>query len=133
MKPKIDLIELSVRESEQVEWKENVADVDDVLKTLTAFANDLQNLGGGYIVCGAAEKTDENGFQRVAFPGLTSSRFKDIENKVMRDAREKIDPAVVPLVEEVPGELSEGRVLVFIVPATGSAHSYRASGKDTSK
>lgn len=32
--------ELAHRESEQVKWKENVADVDDVVATLSAFAND---------------------------------------------------------------------------------------------
>jgi ATP-dependent DNA helicase RecG len=43
----VNLNELANRESERIEWKENVADVDDVVATLSAFANDLQNLGGG--------------------------------------------------------------------------------------
>ena len=42
MRPAIDLKLLSQRESEQVEWKENVADPDDVVATLCAFANDLR-------------------------------------------------------------------------------------------
>ena len=46
----IDLKELSVRESERVEWKENVADIADVVSTIVAFANDISNLGGGYVV-----------------------------------------------------------------------------------
>ncbi|WP_316887227.1 AlbA family DNA-binding domain-containing protein [Ralstonia flatus] len=52
----IDLKELATRESERVEWKENVADIPDLVRTACAFANDYSNLGGGYIVCGAAEK-----------------------------------------------------------------------------
>ena len=32
----------------------------------SAFANDLQNLGGGYVVCGAKEEKDENGFPTQA-------------------------------------------------------------------
>ena len=44
MSGRIDLVELSRRESEQTEWKENVADPDAVVATLAAFANDLQNL-----------------------------------------------------------------------------------------
>ncbi len=36
MTPRIDLQELAGRESEQTEWKENVADVDDVVATLSA-------------------------------------------------------------------------------------------------
>jgi ATP-dependent DNA helicase RecG len=130
MSSHIDLKTLAARESEQVEWKKNVSDVEDVLRTITAFSNDLQNLGGGYIVCGAEETKDEHGFQKVLYPGLSSARLKELEGKVMADCRTKIDPAVVPLVEELPGDSEERRVLVFIVPATGSAHSYRASGKD---
>ena len=53
MSARIDLEELAKRASEQTEWKANVADANDVVATLCAFANDLQNLGGGYGVCGA--------------------------------------------------------------------------------
>ena len=52
---KIDLKELAARESERIEWKEDVADIDSVIRTAVAFANDIANLGGGYIVCGARE------------------------------------------------------------------------------
>lgn len=132
MTPKINLKELASRESEQVEWKKNVADIDNVLRTVAAFANDFQNLGGGYVVCGAEESKDEHGFQKVDFPGLTSARFKEIEGQVLHDARNKIDPPVTPLVEEIPGSEEGKRVLVFIVPASSYAHAYRSSGKDSS-
>ena len=69
--PVIDLTQLATRESEQVEWKENVADIDDVVEALCAFANDLANLGGGYVVCGAQEVRDEHGFPRMVRTGLT--------------------------------------------------------------
>ncbi len=132
MKTKIDLKELASRESEQVEWKKNVANIEDVIRTVTAFSNDFQNMGGGYVVCGAEETKDEHGFQKVTYPGLTSGRLKEIEGKVMSDARNKIDPAVTPIVVELPGENEGYRVLVFIIPATGHAHSYRPSGKESS-
>ncbi len=132
MNSKVDLKQLAKRESEQVEWKKNVADISDLIRTVTAFSNDFQNMGGGYIVCGAEETKDEHGFQKVLYPGLTSSRLKEIEGKVMSDSREKVDPPVIPIVEEIDGEIDGQRVLVFIIPATGSAHCYRASGKDSS-
>jgi predicted HTH transcriptional regulator len=47
----IDLKELSIRESEKVEWKENGDDKDivkSIVKTISAFANDIANTGGGY-------------------------------------------------------------------------------------
>ena len=40
----LDLAEIAARESEQVEWKEDVADWHDVVRTLVAFANDLAGL-----------------------------------------------------------------------------------------
>lgn len=69
----VDLELLARRESEQTEWKENVADVNDVVRTLCAFANDISNLGGGYVVCGAAEHKDNHGFPMLVRTGLTST------------------------------------------------------------
>jgi ATP-dependent DNA helicase RecG len=127
----IDLIELSARESERVEWKENVANIHQLIKTIVAFANDISNLGGGYVVCGAREGQDEHGFQQVIFTGLTSSRLKEIEGKVLRDCRTKVTPPIIPVAEEIPVN-EDRRIIVFIVPATGNAHSYRAGKKDSS-
>jgi hypothetical protein len=64
---KIDLKELSVRGSERVEWKENGDDFEvckSIAKTVSASANDISNLGGGYIVCGATEGEDGCGFTK---------------------------------------------------------------------
>ena len=49
----VDLKELSLRESEKVEWKENGSDrnvVKSIVKAISAFANDIENMGGGYVV-----------------------------------------------------------------------------------
>lgn len=128
----VDLKELSVRESERVEWKENVASISDVVETIVAFANDISNLGGGYVVCGAKEGKDEAGFQKVFHIGLTANRLKEIEGAVLSECREKVSPAIIPITEEIPITDSEKRILVFLVPATGQAHNYRSSGKDAS-
>lgn len=127
----IDLKDLAQRESERVEWKENVADIEDVIKTSVAFANDFSNLGGGYVVCGAKEIKDEHGFQKLVEIGLTSSKLKEIEGKVLTDLREKVYPPIVPLTEELTVS-EDRRILVFIIPSSKNAHSYRASGKDAS-
>lgn len=124
---KIDLKELASRESEQVEWKENVADVEDVARTIAAFANDYSNLGGGYVVCGAKEARGEHGFQKMEIPGPTAGRLKEVEGRVMALCREKIHPPVTPLLEELPAAMVDRRILVFIVPATGDAHTFRAT------
>lgn len=131
---RIDLRELATRESERVEWKENVADLHDLVRTAVALANDYSNLGGGYIVCGAHEVKDEHGFQAVEIVGLGSSRFREIEGVLMSHCREKVDPPIVPVIEEerIDGD-PERRILVFIIASTGYAHCYRADGSDSSK
>ena len=123
--PGIDLTELATRESEQVEWKENVADIDDVVEVLCAFANDLANLGGGYVVCGAREIRDEHGFPRMMRTGLTADRLKEVEGRVLTRCRERIAPPLTPLVTELPADTADRRVLVFTQPATTAAHTFR--------
>ncbi|HRX76961.1 MAG TPA: hypothetical protein P5342_05825, partial [Candidatus Cloacimonadota bacterium] len=86
----IDLDELLSRENERVEWKENVADIDSVIKTIVAFSNDFSNLGGGYVVCGARESKDEYGFPSVHLVGLDSVRYQEIENRTINDLRSKV-------------------------------------------
>jgi ATP-dependent DNA helicase RecG len=121
----IDLKTLSVRESDQVEWKENVADIDDVVETLSAFANDWSNLGGGYVVCGAKEEKDEHGFPRLLNTGLSAERFKEVEGKVLTACRDRVSPPIVPFVQELASKTPDRRILVFIMPATRSAHLFR--------
>lgn len=122
---RIDLKDLAIRESEQVEWKENVADIDDVVATLCAFANDLANLGGGYVVCGAREAKDPHGFPVLVQTGLTATRLKEIEGKVMARCRERVSPSIAPLVDELPAADPERRILLFTMPASTTAHQFR--------
>lgn len=125
MTPRINLEELASRESEQTEWKENVADVDDVVATLCAFANDLQNLGGGTVVCGAREQKDAQGFPQFVRIGLTANRLKEIENTVLTRCRERVSPPITPIVDELPSDTNDRRILVFLQPTTGTAHTFR--------
>jgi ATP-dependent DNA helicase RecG len=121
----IDIQQLSVRESEQTEWKENVADIDDVVATLSAFANDLQNLGGGYVVCGAREAKDPHGFPVLVRTGLAASRLREVENQVLAKCRDLVSPRITPMVSELPSDEDSRRILVFIQPSTAHAHSFR--------
>ncbi|WP_437624681.1 ATP-binding protein [Sorangium sp. So ce1151] len=129
MTARIDLVELARRESEQTEWKENVADVNDVVETLSAFANDLQNLGGGYVVCGAKEEKDESGFPKLLRTGLTAARLKEVENTVLTRCMDRVSPPLAPLVEELESDDPQRRILVFLQPATGSAHTFRRNNE----
>ncbi|WP_186126134.1 ATP-binding protein [Burkholderia gladioli] len=128
----VDLNSLLLRESEQVEWKENIADIDDVVATICAFANDWSNLGGGYVVCGAAEKKDAHGFPAVELVGLTSARLREVEGKVLTACRDRVFPGIVPLVHEMEGPTPDKRILVFIVASTSHVHTFRR-GDDSGK
>lgn len=125
----IDLKTLATRESEKVEWKENGDDkniIQSIVKTISAFANDLSNLGGGYVVCGAKEMKDEYGFPKVDFKGLSADKLKEIEGKVLQHCRDYINPAVVPIVHELENPLDlRTRILVFVIVASYDAHIYR--------
>jgi predicted HTH transcriptional regulator len=125
----VDLKELSSRESERVEWKENGEDknvVNSIVKTISAFANDIANFGGGYVICGAKETKDEFGFPKVLYTGLSSEKLKEIEGKVLQHCRDYISPSVAPIVQELdnPDDKST-RILVFIILASPDAHTYR--------
>jgi len=130
----IDLNILAKHESESVEWKEHGDDpnvTQSIVKTIAAFANDIANTGGGYVVCGAKESKDEYGFPKVLFTGLFPNRFAEIENTVLAWCRDRISPSLAPKVvplenPEVPGT----RILVFVVHATEDAHTFRDKEKN---
>ena len=125
----IDLKELSKRESERVEWKEKGDDkniVKSIVKTISAFANDIANVGGGYVVCGAKETKDDFGFPKVIYTGLSADRLKEIEGKVLAHCRDNVSPSIAPLVQEMDNpEDKTTKILVFIIMASPQAHTYR--------
>jgi ATP-dependent DNA helicase RecG len=83
-----------------------------VLKTLCAFANDLQNLNGGYVVIGVAE---ENGVATRPVRGLDDASL-DAARTWLRGHCNQIEPAYVP-VFDTP-EIDGHRVLVLWAPAS---------------
>jgi ATP-dependent DNA helicase RecG len=50
-----ELITGKIFESERLEFKEGF-NPDAIIKTICAFANDINNWGGGYIIIGIKEK-----------------------------------------------------------------------------
>ncbi len=125
--------ELSIRESERVEWKENGDDKDivqNIVKTISAFANDIGNVGGGYVVCGAREGKDDYGFPKVFYKGLTPEKIQEITGKVTQHCRDYISPSISPLVTELDHpEDGSKRILVFTIVASPDAHIYRDGQK----
>ncbi|MBK8256124.1 MAG: ATP-binding protein [Polyangiaceae bacterium] len=123
-----DVEALLKAEGPHIEWKENVADVEEVVQTLCAFANDHRNTGvGGHVVCGIRE-AKEHGFKKAEIAGLTSDRFNKLSNAVMTTCTRHVYPAISPSVTSYPVESDPTRrVLVFYQPATGNSHMFRSS------
>jgi ATP-dependent DNA helicase RecG len=92
-------------------WDEQVTG-HQVIKVLCSFANDLQNLNGGYVLIGVAEKEG-----RAVRPvvGLNDSEI-DAAQKWLRGNCNRIDPLFMPVFDVV--EIDEKKVLVLWAPAS---------------
>ena len=84
-----------------------------VVKTICAFANDFQSLGGGYVVIGVAEP-DAAGSKRVT--GLSEQDLDDAQRWLRGRCQGDIKPALVPVLSP---EVVDGRN-VLVVRVLGS-------------
>jgi ATP-dependent DNA helicase RecG len=92
----------------------------DVLHTLCAFANDLHNLGGGYVVIGVAE---QDGRPVLPPVGLDPARLDAIQKELLNLGHTAITPPYHPLA--VPVE-RDGRWILVIWAPGGQTRPYRA-------
>lgn len=97
-------------EWERLEFKKGW-NPEDVLHSMCAFANDLHNWGGGYIIIGVAE---ENGQPILPPLGLQPNQLDSIQKKVV-ELGNKILPNYFPVMQ--PYQLDEKQILVLWCPA----------------
>ena len=117
-----DLLHQRSVESARVEfkasWNERVT-AGQVLRTVCAFANDLQNLNGGYVLIGIAEQDS----RAVLPPAGLSDADVDAAQRWLRGRCKALQPGYEPVFSP---ELIEGRhVLVVWAPAS-AARPHRA-------
>jgi ATP-dependent DNA helicase RecG len=94
-----------------------------ILKTICAFANDLQNLNGGYIVIGIAE---QNGRALLPPRGLDPDELDEIQ-KWIRGNCNRIDPEYQPVISP---ELFDGKYLLALwVPGSETRPHKAPDGK----
>ncbi len=110
-----DMLHCSGVESARVEfkagWDEKTTGFQ-VLKTICAFANDLQNLNGGYIVIGVAE---QNGCAVLPPQGIAPEKLDGIQRWIRGNCN-RIDPEYQPVMSP---EIVDGKhILVVWVPAS---------------
>ncbi len=111
-----DLLNKRKIESNRIEFKTGW-NPDKIYHSICAFANDRDNIGGGYILIGVEE---ENGIAKRPVRGLQTNDIDDIQ-KEMVGFNNRINPFYMPHVdvEEVDGQ----NILVVWVPA-GSYRPY---------
>jgi ATP-dependent DNA helicase RecG len=99
-------------------WDEYIK--DDVVHTVCAFANDLLNLNGGYVILGIEE---ENGRPVLPPRGLDADNIDLIQRHIIGACKGSISPSYLPLlfVEEYQGKA----ILVMWAPA-GDNRPYEA-------
>ncbi len=112
-----ELIHGSTVEWERIEFKEGW-NPEKILHTLCAFANDINNWGGGYLIIGIAENQG-----RAVLPpkGLDINELDKIQ-KDLHQLCHKIIPAYFPVVE--PYEIEGQHILVIWAPG-GETRPYK--------
>lgn len=114
-----ELIHGSTVEWERIEFKEGW-NPEIILHTICAFANDVNNWGGGYLIIGI---TEENGRAVLPPKGLDVGELDNIQKK-LHELCHKIVPAYIPVV--APYKIEGKHILVVWVPG-GETRPYKAA------
>lgn len=111
-----DLLNKRKVESTRIEFKSGW-NPDKIYHTICAFATDLENIGGGYILVGVEE---ENGIAKRPVKGLDEAEIDGIlKDMVGYDA--KISPAYM---SKVSPEVVDGKTILVIWAPAGSNRPY---------
>lgn len=113
-----DLINHQIIESNRIEFKSGF-NPDPIIRSICAFANDIDNTGGGYIIIGIEE---ENGCVKYPVKGIDKSSIDSIQKK-LREYCHYIEPLYEPVVEPV---LYQGAYVIVIWVSGGFGRPYKA-------
>ena len=103
------LLSGNVVEWARIEFKETW-DAEASLKTICAFANDIDNWGGGYLVIGVEDKDGKPTNLIGVAPEKIDSYLKDMLNKC-----KKIQPEYMPITEVVDYENKKFIVVWYLL------------------
>ena len=92
---------------------------EDVIHSLCAYANDINNWDGGYVIIGVEE---ENGKAKLPPIGLQVQELDAIQKKLI-ELSYKLSPIYVPVFQ--PYLMNERHILVVFAPA-GDNRPYKA-------
>lgn len=114
-----DLVNQRVVESTRIEFKEDWVP-NAIIHTICAFANDIDNVGGGYIIIGVKE---ENGFPVFPIKGIEKERIDGILKDLVGYCH-CIEPIYNPVVEPV---LFQDKYIIVIWVSGGYGRPYKTS------
>jgi ATP-dependent DNA helicase RecG len=112
-----DLIHARKVENERIEYKKGFNPLE-IMQAMCAFANDIHNWGGGYIVLGVDAK---NGEPRFPVVGIERNEQDAIYNKIL-ELSHLIDPHYSPILAT---ETIDGKDIIVIWAYGGEARPYK--------
>ena len=104
-----DLVNRRVIESARVEFKA-IWNPEPILHTICAFANDMDNWGGGYIVIGVEE---QDGAPSFPIAGITKNSVDKISKELINICN-MIEPRYIPVSDHIVFE--DKNIIVLWVP-----------------
>lgn len=104
-----DLINRRVVENARVEYKGDW-NPEPILHSVCAFANDIDNWGGGYIIIGIDE---EDGMPKLPIRGLEKNSIDRINKELLQKCN-LIEPRYIPIVEQTT--FHDKEIIVLWVP-----------------
>lgn len=114
-----DLMNQRIVESNRIEFKSDW-NPNQVMHTICAFANDIDNVGGGYIIIGVEE---ENGSPKIPVKGIEKDRIDGILKELIGLCH-LIEPFYNPIAE--PVIFNEKYIIVIWIPG-GYGRPYKVS------
>lgn len=114
-----NLINGTTVESARIEFKSDW-NPEPIMHTICAFANDIDNMGGGYIIIGVEEK---DGTPVFPVKGIEKNRIDSIE-KELREYCHYLEPFYQPVIEP---SVYEDKYILVIWVSGGYARPYNAS------
>ena len=112
-----DLINRRVVESARVEYKRNW-NAEPIVHSVCAFANDIDNWGGGYLIIGIEE---EEGMPKLPIEGLRKEAIDRINKELLQKCN-LIEPRYIPVVEHA---VYEGKDILVLWAPGGDARPYK--------
>lgn len=112
-----NLILERIIESNRLDYKKSF-DPNAVVHSICAFANDIDNTGGGYIIIGVEE---ENGKPKIPVIGIDSDKVDSILKDLIGYCNQ-IEPRYFPIVESVN---FQGKTLIVIWCPAGYGRPYK--------